>query len=219
MADLHITIGNKNYSSWSLRPWIAMREKGLEFGETIIPLDQEDTASRILAGNPAGRVPFLKHNGLLIWESLAILEYLADAFPDKGFWPKDRAARALARCVANEMHAGFQALRNACPMNLRRPKKQLVVPETVLLNVQRIEAIWRQCRETFGDGGPFLFGEFCNADAMYAPVVTRFDTYMLPVADDTREYMDAVMGTRAFREWKEAALKESWIVPSDEVPE
>lgn len=219
MADLHITIGNKNYSSWSLRPWIAMREKGLEFAETIIPLDQEDTASRILAGNPAGRVPFLKHNGLIIWESLAILEYLADAFPDKGFWPKDRAARALARCVANEMHAGFHALRQAAPMNLRRPKKPLKVDTPVLENVKRIEAIWRQCRKGFGAGGPFLFGEFSNADAMYAPVVTRLDTYMLPVGDDTRAYMEAVMATGAFREWKKAALAESWIVPSDEVPE
>jgi glutathione S-transferase len=217
MTDLHLVIANKNYSSWSLRPWLAMAEKGVAFRESLIRLDEPGTAAEIARHSPSGRVPVLIHDGLHIWESLAILEYLAELYPDHGFWPRERSARALARSVCNEMHAGFMALRQACPMNLRRPRKPVAVSDGVLANVARIEAIWAQCRATHGKGGPFLFGEFSNADAMYAPVVTRLDTFALPVSAASREYMDAVMATAAFRRWKEAALAEPWIVPSDEV--
>ena len=217
MDRLHLVIGNKNYSSWSLRPWIALKEKGVEFTETVIPLDMPDTAKMIVAESPAGRVPVLKHGGLIVWESLAILEYAADVFPDRGFWPEGPKARAIARSAANEMHAGFMALRGACPMNLRRARKPVAMDNKVLADVRRIEALWAYCRSTNGQNGPFLFGAFSNADAMYAPVVTRLDTYDISVSAQTRDYMEAVMDTASFKAWKEAALQETWIVPSDEV--
>ena len=217
MSALTLVIGNKNYSSWSLRPWIALAEAGIPFDEILIRLDTPDTVREITAHSGAGRVPVLKHGAVTIWESLAILEYLAEAFPDKALWPADRAARALARSVSNEMHAGFGALRNACPMNLRRPRKPVPLSAEVKANVARIEALWRQCRAAHGGGGPFLFGRFGNADAMYAPVVTRFDTFAIPVAADTRAYMDAVMATAGFQRWKQAALQEPWIIAADEV--
>jgi len=217
MSKLHLVIANKNYSSWSLRPWLAMSMAALPFNETVIPLDTPETKVAIAQHNKAGKVPVLHHGKITIWESLAILEYLAEAFPQKHWWPKPLAARAMARSISNEMHGGFAALRNACPMNLRRAKKPVPMPQAALADVARIEDLWRECRRRFGKGGKFLFGRFCNADAMYAPVVSRFDTYAVPVRPDTRAYMDNVMTTPAFKAWKEAALKETWIVPSDEV--
>ena len=217
MAKLHLVIGNKNYSSWSLRPWMAMTMAGLDFDETIIPLDTPTTKKQIARHSGAGRVPVLHDGKIAIWETLAILEYLAEIFPEKNFWPKNKAARAMARAVSNEMHAGFSGLRDACPMNLRRPQKPVVLNEATKADVARIEAIWRECRKTYGKGGKFLFGKFCNADAMFAPVVTRFETYAIPVAKDTKAYMNTVLATKAFQTWKSAALKENWIVPSDEV--
>jgi glutathione S-transferase len=217
MDRLHLVIGNKNYSSWSLRPWIALKEKDVEFTETVILLDTPETAAQIAAESPSGRIPVLKHGGLVVWDSLAILEYAAELFPDRGFWPEGPKARAMARCVANEMHSGFMVLRNACPMNLRRPRKPMPMTKDLAANVARIETLWRDCRRAYGGGGPFLFGSFTNADAMFAPVVTRFDTYMLPVSRETRDYMEAVMDMASFKVWKEAALQETWIVPSDEV--
>lgn len=220
MTILHLIIGNKNYSSWSLRPWMAMTMAGIPFRETVIPLDMPDTKDRIAEHSKAGRVPVLHHGKLVIWESLAIMEYLAEIFPDKSLWPKAVGARAMARSVANEMHAGFSALRNACPMNLRRPRRKVQMSDAVLADAERIETIWRECRSRHGnDGknGKFLFGKFGIADAMYAPVVTRLDTYDIDVGDDTRAYMDAVMATEAFRNWKEAGIKEPWTIPADEV--
>ena len=217
MAKLHLIMGNKNYSSWSLRPWLAMTMAGLEFDETLILLDTSGTKKQIAQHSKAGRVPILRHGKVTIWETLAILEYLAETFPEKSLWPKAKAARAVARAISNEMHAGFSGLRNACPMNLRRPQKPIALNAETRADIARIEEIWRDCRKTYGKGGKFLFGKFCNADAMFAPVVTRFDTYAIPVAKDTRAYMDAVMATKAFQKWKSAALKETWILPHDEV--
>ena len=217
MSRLHLIIGNKNYSSWSLRPWIAMTMAGIPFNETVIPLDLPETRSRIAEHSSAGRVPVLHHGKLAIWESMAILEYLAEVFPEKNLWPKATAARAMARSVANEMHAGFSSLRNACPMNLRRPRRKVPMSDQVLADVTRIETIWRDCRRSFGKSGKFLFGKFGIADAMFAPVVARFDTFDISVADDTRSYMENILSTGAFLAWKDAALKETWIVPSDEV--
>ena len=217
MSDLHLIIGNKNYSSWSLRPWIAMTMAGIPFRETLIPLDLPDTRQRIAEHSGAGRVPVLRHGTLIVWESLAILEYLAELHPDRVLWPESRAARALARSVSNEMHAGFGSLRNACPMNLRRPRRAVAMDDAVRRDVARVETLWRMCRQRHGTGGPFLFGGCGIADAMFAPVVTRFDTFAIAVAPDTRDYMDAVMGTEAFRSWKAAALAETWIIPADEV--
>ena len=217
MAKLHLVIANKNYSSWSLRPWMAMTMAGLPFDESMILLDTPTMKKEIAEHSGAGRLPVLHYGKTTIWETLAILEYLAETFPEKNLWPKSKAARAVARAISNEMHAGFIGLRNACPMNLRRPQRPVVLNEATKADVSRIEEIWRECRKTYGKGGKFLFGRFCNADAMFAPVVTRFDTYAIPVAKDTRAYMDAVMATKAFQTWKAAALKETWIVPHDEV--
>jgi glutathione S-transferase len=214
---MQLIIGNKNYSSWSLRPWMALTMAGIRFDELVIPLDRPDTASRIARHSRAGRVPVLHDGKVTVWESLAILEYLADRFPDRHFWPKARAARAMARAIASEMHAGFSALRNACPMNLRRPRRPVALSDHARADVRRIEQLWREARKTYGKGGKFLFGKFSNADAMYAPVVTRFETYMIDVAPDTRAYMETTLDTSAFKAWKEAALREKWIVPSDEV--
>jgi glutathione S-transferase len=217
VSKLQLVIGNKNYSSWSLRPWMALTMAGIPFRETVIPLDTPETAGLIAEHSRAGRVPVLHHGRQTVWESLAIMEYLAELFPEKHLWPKAVSARAIARAVSNEMHAGFGAIRSACPMNLRRPRKPVPMSEQVLKDVARIEEIWRGCRTKFGKDGKFLFGRFSIADAMYTPVVTRFDTYAVKVADDTRAYMDAIMNTEAFAAWREAALKETWIVPSDEV--
>jgi glutathione S-transferase len=217
VSKLQLVIGNKNYSSWSLRPWMALTMAGIPFREMVIPLDTPETAALIAQHSAAGRVPVLIHGRQTVWESLAIMEYLAELFPEKHLWPKALAARAMARAVANEMHAGFAALRSACPMNLRRARKPVALSEQVLKDVARIERIWRDCRARYGKGGKFLFGRFSIADAMYAPVVTRFDTYAIKVADDTRAYMDTIMNTSAFIAWREAALKETWIIPADEV--
>ncbi len=217
MVKLHLVIANKNYSSWSLRPWITMTMAGLPFNESMILLDTPVMKKQIAEHSGAGRLPVLHHGKITVWETLAILEYLAETFPEKNLWPKSKAARSVARAISNEMHAGFTGLRNACPMNLRRPVKPIVLNEAAKADVARIEQIWRECRKSYGKGGKFLFGKFCNADAMFAPVVTRFETYAIPVAKETRAYMDAVIATKAFQTWKAAALKETWVVPHDEV--
>lgn len=217
MSKLHLVIGNKNYSSWSLRPWMALSMAGIPFRETVIPLDTPETAALIGEHSAAGRVPVLHHGRQTVWESLAIMEYLAELFPEKHLWPKPVSARAVARSISHEMHAGFQALRNACPMNIRRPQKPVPLNEAARKDIARIEQIWRECRAKFGKSGKFLFGRFSIADAMYSPVVSRFETYAIPVAAETRAYMDEVLNTPPFLSWKEAALQESWIVPSDEV--
>ena len=191
MARYQLVIGNKNYSSWSMRPWMAMQYFGLDFEETVIQLDQPSTARRIGRHSRAGRVPVLHDGKITVWESLAILEYLAEANPGIAMWPRNRAARAMARAAANEMHGGFAALRNALPMNLRRARRPLRTPigPDVKANIARIEQLWRDCRKAYGKGGPFLFGRFSIADAMYAPVATRFDTYAIGVGRETRAYM------------------------------
>ena len=214
--SLTLVIGNKNYSSWSLRPWIAMKAAGIAFKEVLIPLYLPGSAEQILKYSPAGKVPILIDGDELVWESLAILEHLAERFPDAGLWPRDRRARSHARVVATEMHGGFQPLRKACTMNLWLPVKARPQPPEVLANVARIEQMWADCRARFGQSGPFLFGAFGAADAMYAPVVARFNTYGLPVSVKTRAYMDAVMGLPAWREWYDAAMQETWIMQHNE---
>jgi len=213
---LHLTIGNKNYSSWSFRPWIAMKVANIPFEETVISLNAADFKSRLLAISGTGKVPTLVDGDVKVWESLAILEYLADKFPAAGLWPADAKARAHARVVSNEMHAGFVPLRKHCPMNFWRPVKRRDLPADVAANAQRIDAMWSECRGRFGKGGPFLFGAFTAADAMYAPVVSRFVTYAVDVSPASRAYMDAMTALPAWGEWKAAALKEEWVLPEDE---
>jgi glutathione S-transferase len=181
-----LVIGNKNWSSWSLRPWLAMKRFGVAFEEIHIQLRREDTRGQILAFSPSGKIPALIDDGLVVWDSLAIMEYLASEHPDIPFWPKHKKARAIARSVSAEMHSGFQALRQHCPMDIVTVKPVEPTVEEVKLNAQRVIEIWKDCRRTFGGSGPFLFSEFSVADAMYAPVASRFRTYF----DDLRSYGD-----------------------------
>jgi glutathione S-transferase len=217
MPKLQLVIANKNYSSWSLRPWMALTMADIPFEVKMIRFGEPRFGREIRNISPAGKVPVLVHGKLVIWDSLAILEYLAESFPDRNLWPKAKAARAMARSVSSEIHSGFSDLRKACPMNLRRPPKPVKISDAAIADVSRIEALWRDCRKTYGKGGKFLFGKFSIADAMYAPIVSRFETYAIPAASDTRAYMANVMATKAFQSWKAGALKESWIVPEDEV--
>jgi glutathione S-transferase len=214
---LRLIIGNKNYSSWSFRPWIAMKAAGIEFDEEVISLDAADFKERVSQVSGTGKVPALVDGAVQVWESLAILEYLAERFPAAGLWPADPAARAHARAIAAEMHAGFVPLRRHLPMNMWRPVKARELPPEVQANVGRIEAMWADCRTRFGAGGSYLLGRFGVADAMYAPVVSRFHTYAVEVGAATRAYMSAIMALPAWREWHAAAVVEPWVLPEDEV--
>ncbi|MSP88321.1 MAG: glutathione S-transferase family protein [Alphaproteobacteria bacterium] len=211
MTDLTIVLGNKNYSSWSLRPWLALKQTGAAFKEIVIPLDQSQTRESILRHSPSGKVPALIHDGRTVWESLAICEYLAELYPAAGLWPADRTARAHARAVASEMHGGFAPLRQHLPVIVRRQYPPRELPADVQENVNRMQAIWQDCRKHFGAGGPFLFGSFTNADAMYAPVVTRFHTYQIGLTEGAADYVKAMRAWPAMQEWAEAARNEPWI--------
>lgn len=211
MSRLHLVIGNKNYSSWSMRPWLALRASNIPFEETFIPL-YTGTADkqRILDVSPAGKVPILVDGDVTVWDSLAIVEYLAEKFPEKKLWPDDRAARARARAISAEMHSGFAALRNECGMNLHRPVGPVPLSEEAKGNIARIREIWTECLARHG--GPFLFGAFGAADAMYAPVVHRFRTYAVELDDASRRYMDAMQSLPAFQEWTRDGLAETIVI-------
>jgi glutathione S-transferase len=213
---LTLIIGNKNYSSWSLRPWLAMKVAGIAFEEVVISLDAPDFKQRLAKISGTGKVPALIDGDVHVWESLAILEYLAEKFPKAGLWPAAADARAHARAIASEMHAGFVPLRRHYPMNIWRPVKQREPTPEVAASIRRIEAMWTDCRAHFGGGGHFLFGKFSAADAMYAPVVSRFHTYAVDVGPAARAYMNAVMALPAWAEWTSAAVKEPWVLPEDE---
>jgi len=213
---LRLIIGNKNYSSWSLRPWIAMKAADIAFDETVISLYVEGSEAAIRAHSPAGKVPILidgqGDREVRVWESLAILEYLAEKFPAAQLWPSDPAARALARAISTEMHAGFVPLRQQCGMNMWRPPAKRDLSEDAKANIARIETIWTEARMRFGAGGPFLFGRFCAADAMYAPIVSRFETYAIDVSAPVAAYMQAMIALPAWQEWRRAALRETWVI-------
>lgn len=202
MSDFTLVIGTKRYSTWSLRPWLALREVGADFEEIEITLRQPDTKARIREHSPSGKVPLLKHGDLLIWDSLAICEYLAELFP--ALWPADRAARAMARAVSAEMHSGFQSLRQTMPMDFHASTPMTDIPPEVQADIDRITALWSDCRARFGAEGPFLFGKFSIADAMFAPVVSRFTTYDVPVDTICAAYMAAVWSLPGMGEWLEA---------------
>ena len=211
MPDLRLIIGNKRYSSWSLRPWLALAHHGIPFEEIQIPLYTPTSKAEILRHSPSGRVPALLDGGLAVWDSIAVLEYLADRFPALGLWPQDPARRAHARSVSAEMHSSFAALRHAMPMDVVRPPSTLALSPEVAADAARIQAIWRNCRDQAGDG-PFLFGAFGAADCMYAPVVTRFHTYGVALDPACRAYADAVMALPAMQRWIAAAREEPWVL-------
>jgi len=210
MADLTLVVGNQNYSSWSMRPYLALKHVGVPFDLVVVPLRQANTAASIGKHSPAGRVPILHHGGVTVWDSLAICEYLADVFPEAKLWPADRAARARARSVSAEMHSGFAALRSALPMNVRTVKAPRPLDADITKDIERVKAIWRDCRKEFGAGGPFLFGSFGNADAMFGPVVTRFRTYGVALDGAEKAYADAVWQSPEMAEWIVASKAEPW---------
>jgi glutathione S-transferase len=211
---LTLVIGNKNYSSWSMRPWLAMRASGIAFEEVFIPLYTEDKADkdRILSFSRSGKVPSLVDGDITVWDSLAIIEYLAERFPEKRLWPEDRAARAHARSISAEMHSGFLPLRNECGMNIHRPIGAVTLSADARANVARIEEIWTGCRERYSKSGPYLFGAFTAADAMYAPVVHRFRTYAIKLGPPAQAYLDTMMVLPAFAEWTKAGLAETLVI-------
>jgi glutathione S-transferase len=215
MSQLTLVVGTKNYSSWSLRPYLALAHTGQPFEEVVVPLGEPDTPRQILQHSPSGRVPLLKHGALAIWDSLAICEYLAETFPEARLWPQAREARAVARAVTAEMHSSFQALRQHMNMNIRARKPGQGRAPGVAEDIARIQAVWNDCRARFGQGGPFLFGHFTIADAFYAPVATRFVTYDVALDPVCAAYRDAVLALPSFQKWAEAAKHEKPLAKYD----
>jgi glutathione S-transferase len=215
---LTLVIGNKNYSSWSMRPWLAMKACNIAFDEVLIPLYTGDAdKERILKFTRSGKVPALVDGDVTIWDSLAIIEYIAERFPEARLWPEDAALRGHARSVSAEMHSGFAALRNECGMNLHRPIGAKPLSADARADVARIQESWSECRERYGKRGPYLFGAFSGADAMYAPVVHRFRTYAIDVLPIVRDYMETMMALPAFQEWTRAGLAETMVIEKAEV--
>lgn len=215
MSEPTLVIGNKNYSSWSLRPWLAMKVAGIPFAEHRIPLYGPGSKAQILAYSPAGKVPCLADGDLRVWDSLSICEYLAEKHP--GLWPQDPAARALARSVSAEMHSGFANLRAKMSMNIRKRYPGLGRTPESMADVARIVSLWSDCRARYGKGGRFLFGAFSIADAMYAPVVLRFRTFEVELPADCRAYSDAVLALPAMQDWIAAAMAETESLPQFEL--
>ncbi len=217
MDALTLVIANRNYSSWSLRPWLALKHAGLPFEEVIVPLDKPDTRAAILAYSPTGRVPALRHGEARVWDSLAICEYVAELAPTAKLWPEERVARAAARSVSAEMHSGFAALRNQMNMNIRNRVTGVVATEETRADIVRIVELWNDCRSRFGKAGPFLFGAFTIADAMFAPVATRFRTYGVDAGKVGEAYIDAVFGDPAMAEWVKMAREETLVIAKYEL--
>jgi glutathione S-transferase len=213
---MKLLIGNRNYSSWSLRAFLALRAFDIPFETELIRLDGPGWKENLVRRSPTGRVPVLLDGPLVLPETLAIIEYAAEAYPDRGIWPADRLQRAEARAVSAEMHAGFADLRRAAPMNLRASYRGRVAPDAVASDLARIEDIWGRLLDR--SGGPYLFGAFTAADAMFAPVAARIRTYGLAASDTAQGYVEAIYAHQAFHEWFAAALAEPWIVEEDEVP-
>jgi len=212
MTKPTLIIANRNYSSWSLRAWLALEATGADFEEVLIPLGRPETADEILRWSPSGRVPALRDGGLVIWDSLAICEYLAERFPDAGLWPADLQARASARSVVAEMHSSFMAVRSNMPMNLRASRPGAGRGPGVDEDIQRIVEIWEACRRDFGNDGDLLFGGFTIADAFYAPIVSRFRTYGVDPGGLAGEYMDTVWALPSMCDWAEKARAEAMRV-------
>ena len=213
MADLTIYLGNRNYASWSLRAWLALKATGAAFEEVVIPILVPGSKETLLKYSPSGKVPALHHGDVVVWDSLAICGYLGDIFPDAGLWPTDPAAKAMARSISAEMHSSFMALRREFPMNIRSSFSGRDISPEAQTDINRVMALWRQCRNRFGEkNGDFLFGPFTIADAMYAPVVTRFRTYKIDLEREADAYCDAIMSLPAMQEWAAAARNEPMII-------
>lgn len=214
MSDLTLYIANKNYSSWSFRPWIGMKVAGISFQEELIPFDFANSNPAIKAISPSGKVPCLKDGSLLISESLAILDHVARKYPDVKLWPDDPVAHSKAMAISCEMASGFFDLRNQCPMNMRRPVKQMAKDEGLSKDIGRLEQIWHDNLAQFG--GPFLFGDFSIADAMFAPVINRMEVYALTQNKTALSYIQTMKCLDAWKDWEEAGRAEPWIVEEDE---
>lgn len=214
MSAMTLVIANRNYSSWSLRPWILLKHLGFDFEEVQLLLDTDAFRREIVKWNPAGRVPVLRHGDLVVWDSLAICEYAAE-LSGRG-WPADRAQRARARSLAAEMHSGFQALRNEWPMNIRAPGRRTNPSDALHANVARIDEAWSEARARSAQSGPWLFGEYSVADAMFAPVALRFRTYGAKLSATAAAYVQQLTGDPLLAPWIEQAGKEPWIVEADE---
>ena len=212
---MKLLIGNRTYSTWSLRPWLVLQHFDIPFEDELLQLSGEGFRDVLAQRSPTGRVPLLIDGDLVVPETIAIIEYLADKFPDKAIWPADMKQRALARAAAAEMHAGFTDLRTHAPMNLRTAHPSKVSPDVVAKDLHRIETLWGELLAQ--SGGPFLFGEFTAADAMYAPLATRLRTYALPVSDIVSGYVEAIYSLPAFQAWLGMALQEPWVVDDDEI--
>lgn len=212
MPALKLVIGNRNYSSWSLRAWLAAKHSGLAFEEVFIPLDQPDSKEKLAQHSPSNLVPVLDIDGTIVWDSLAIIEALHELAPSPGLWPTDRTARAIARSVSAEMHSGFYRLRRDMPMDLRSTHPDHPHTEGALNDAKRVQALWADCRTRFGGDGPFLFGTWSAADMMYAPVVGRLKTFGVPISDDIAAYMDAVWTQPDMAAWVAAARDEPYVI-------
>jgi glutathione S-transferase len=212
MSKLTLLIGNKNYSSWSLRPWLVLKYFVIPFEEVLVPLYEGNFKEKILEYAPSGKVPTLIHGDVVVWESLAIGEYLADIFPQKNLWPKEPGDRALARAISHEMHAGFANLRTQMPMNVRKKLPGLGRTPDVDKDIRRIREIWGTCRSKFAAKGDFLFGSFSIADAMYAPVVYRFNTYEVPLSGLEKTYFETMLSLPVMTEWAQAAIEEPYEI-------
>jgi glutathione S-transferase len=216
MDRLTLVIGNKNYSSWSMRPWVLMKQLGIAFEQKMLRFHTQEWDAEIERWSPSRLVPVLWRDQQSVWDTLAIAEALHEWYPDKGVWPRDAAARAFARSAAAEMHSGFRDLRTNMPMNIRASHPGKGMKPEVQANIDRIERLWGEARKRFGSGGPFLFGAFSAADAMYAPVVMRFKTYAVPIAPETQRYCEAMRSAPGVRAWIEEALQEKEFVAEDE---
>ena len=211
-----LVVGSRNYSSWSLRPWLLMRHLGLEFTERQFELDTPEFEAEIATLSPTRRVPVLLHGAVRVWESLAICEYASELADGRG-WPRDPAIRAIARAIAAEMHSGFGALRAACPMNARVSGRHVPMTPALARDLRRIDAIWSGCRRDHGELGPYLFGAFSVADAMFAPVVLRVRSYGLPLSELARRYQETLLADAHLRDWIEASRRETRVIPHEEV--
>jgi len=212
MPELTLIIGNKNYSSWSLRPWIFLKQHNIKFLERRVALFTDTTAQELATYNSDSKVPVLKDGELLIWDTLAILEYVSETYLDSAGWPEERDTRAVARSVSNEMHSSFMNLRNEMPMNCRKKFKHIELSSGALSDINRVKLLWRQCRTQFGQEGEWLFGRYSIADAMFAPIALRFDGYNISLGDIENTYVRSVLGQADIQEWIASGVAEKEII-------